>query len=81
MYSHNDAIGLPDRPQCSNFNVCNIEPNSALPKFIEFASDRGVHRVENVCNAELRFNILMQDCQPRLDIFSLCDMSISLVAS
>lgn len=48
---HNDAIGLPDRPQCSNLSVFNDDVNIDFPKLIAFVSDSGVPRVVKICNA------------------------------
>lgn len=78
---HNDAIGRPDRPQCSNLSVFSEAVSIDLPKLIAFVSDNGVPRVVNICNAWLRFTILMHACHPRFVILRFSEMSISLVAS
>lgn len=48
---HSEAIGRPDKPQCSNFSVFNDEVSIDLPKLIAFDSDNGVPRVTNICSA------------------------------
>lgn len=80
-YLHNDAIGLPDKPQCSNFNVFNDEFNIDFPKLMAFSSDNGVPLVDNICNAWLRFIIFIHACQPRFVMFRFSEISISLAAS
>lgn len=81
QHIHNDAIGRPDRPQCSSFKVNKDEPNIAFPKFIAFESDKGVHLVANVCNAWLRFIILIHDCHPLAVMLRFSDISTSFAAS
>lgn len=81
QHLHSDAIGRPERPQCSNFSVFSDEASIALPKLIAFDSDNGVPRVTNICNAWLRFTIFMHACQPLFVISRFSDISISLAAS
>lgn len=81
LYLHKDAIGRPDKPQCSSFNVFRDDVSIDFPRLIALDSDNGVPRVTSICNAWLRFTILMHACQPRFVIFRFSDISISLAAS